>query len=87
MIERIIKIKNVGKYEDCDSSPEFEDVNLIFAENANGKTTLSEIFHSLGNNRPEDEVAQRRKDLLAYCELDTLAMVKIYQHLQNEVLI
>jgi len=39
------------------------------------------------NNLPEDEVAQRRKDLLAYCELDTLAMVKIYQHLQNEVLI
>jgi hypothetical protein len=32
-----------------------------------------------------DEVSKVRKDLLAYCKLDTLAMVKIWEKLKGIV--
>lgn len=35
----------------------------------------------LDNNHSDEEINQTRKELLAYCKLDTLAMVEIYQHL------
>lgn len=35
----------------------------------------------LRNDIPDDETRRIRKDLLAYCKLDTLAMVEIYQYL------
>ncbi|NAS14340.1 DUF2779 domain-containing protein [Poritiphilus flavus] len=35
----------------------------------------------LGNDIPNNETERIRKDLLAYCKLDTLAMVEIYQYL------
>lgn len=36
-----------------------------------------------GNDIPEEQIKQTRKELKEYCSLDTLAMVKIYQYLMN----
>jgi len=43
-----------------------------------------DTFAKLHLLKDKDEVNQIRKDLLAYCRLDTLAMVRIYQKLLNQ---
>ncbi len=48
MITNINCIKNVGKFENCNSgSITFTDKGLIFGKNMNGKSTLTSIFSSL----------------------------------------
>jgi wobble nucleotide-excising tRNase len=52
MIEKFISIKNVGKFVNY-SAPkhvELERFNIIYGENATGKTTLSAILRSLKTN-------------------------------------
>lgn len=59
MIEKIIKIKRIGKFADFSLAPtsewngELSKINTIYSENANGKTTLSSIFRSLKENVPQ----------------------------------
>ena len=52
VIEKIIEIKNVGKFRDYSfsGSGKFEKATLMYSENGRGKTTLSAIFRSLRNN-------------------------------------
>ena len=54
MIEKILEIKNVGKF--VNFSPkgdvEFRKLTLIFGENGSGKTMLSAILRSLGSSDP-----------------------------------
>jgi wobble nucleotide-excising tRNase len=53
MIEKFISIKNVGKFVNY-SAPrhvELEKFNIIYGENATGKTTLSAILRSLKTNK------------------------------------
>ncbi|MGV8150060.1 MAG: AAA family ATPase [Alkaliphilus sp.] len=52
MIEKIIEIKNTGKFLNYSFSggARFEKATLIYSENGRGKTTLSAIFRSLRNN-------------------------------------
>ena len=49
MLEKFIKIKNIGKFENC--SPEgdtsFKKITLIFSVNGYGKSTLADIIRSL----------------------------------------
>lgn len=54
MIKKIIKIVNVGRFENYSASGDVElkKINAIFAENGRGKTTISAIFRSLKNNEP-----------------------------------
>src|SRR3989442_1338111 len=49
MIKKVIKIKNVGRFVNCDANGDVElkRYNLIFAENGRGKTTLCAILRSL----------------------------------------
>ncbi len=49
MIRKIIAIKNVGKFRDydCTGDVALNRMNLVYAENAAGKTTLSAILRSL----------------------------------------
>lgn len=49
MIEKIVSIKNVGKFKNfiAHGNIAFDKLNLIFAENGQGKTTLAAIFRSL----------------------------------------
>lgn len=46
---------------------------------SNGEKAMLAWFEIISGEIPPDDIEQTRKDLLAYCELDTLAMVKIYQ--------
>ncbi|TXI64765.1 MAG: hypothetical protein E6Q46_06695 [Flavobacterium sp.] len=64
MIHKLISIKNLGKYRnfsisrDSDWNGIFDSINAIYAENASGKTTFTQIFKSLKN---DDEILLKRK--------------------------
>ncbi|MEY0175640.1 AAA family ATPase [Providencia rettgeri] len=54
MLERIQIIDNIGNYSRVRSgSITFSDVNVIYGENRNGKSTLCDIFYSLSINNPQ----------------------------------
>lgn len=54
MLERIQMIDNVGNYCRATSGQiQFSDVNVIYGENRNGKSTLCDIFYSLSLNEPQ----------------------------------
>jgi wobble nucleotide-excising tRNase len=58
MIEKIISIKNIGRFTDFQLRPTthwngaFKKINLIYAPNGSGKTTLTTIFQSLAIDNP-----------------------------------
>ncbi len=54
MLQRIISIKNVGRFRNCAAlgNVTFRRYTLIFAENARGKTTFCAILRSLFTNTP-----------------------------------
>jgi len=49
VLEKIIRIKNVGKFKDCTARGDvaFRKLNLVYAENGRGKTTFCDILRSL----------------------------------------
>jgi len=49
MLRKVISIKNIGRFLSCSAAGdvEFKRYNLVFAENARGKTTLCAILRSL----------------------------------------
>ena len=55
MLQRVISIKNVGRFRNCGAAGDvaFRRYTLIFAENARGKTTLCDILRSLSRNVPD----------------------------------
>ena len=57
MIRRITKLKNIGHFAELRSrggnQNEFTKVNVIYALNACGKTTLCDVFRSLGTGNPD----------------------------------
>ncbi|WP_370135754.1 AAA family ATPase [Alteromonas sp.] len=54
MLERIQMIDNVGNYNRAVAGQvRFSNVNVIYGENRNGKSTLCDIFHSLSLNDPQ----------------------------------
>ena len=54
MLQRIISIKNVGRFQNCNAMGDvtFLRFTLVFAENGRGKTTLCAILRSLFTNTP-----------------------------------
>lgn len=54
MLQKIISIKNVGRFRNSVASGDvtFRRVTLIFAENGRGKTTFCAILRSLATNTP-----------------------------------
>jgi len=62
MIERIQLIKNVGQFDNVSPGQQirFTKMTLIYAENGRGKTTLANIFRSLGANEPEMITERKR---------------------------
>ncbi|MBX6362147.1 MAG: AAA family ATPase [Acidobacterium ailaaui] len=55
MLEKIVQIKNIGRYLDYAAKGDvtFRKLTLIYAENGRGKTTLCAILRSLQSGRPE----------------------------------
>ena len=49
MLEKIVTIKNIGKFRDCQAlgDVQFRKLTLLYAENGRGKTTLCDILRSL----------------------------------------
>jgi len=54
MLQRVISIKNVGRFKNCAALGDvtFRRFTLIFAENGRGKTTFCAILRSLFMNNP-----------------------------------
>ncbi|MFA5871246.1 MAG: hypothetical protein WC858_00835 [Parcubacteria group bacterium] len=54
MIEKVIKIFHVGRFEKYESlgDTKLKKMSVLFGENGRGKTTLSAIFRSLERNDP-----------------------------------
>jgi wobble nucleotide-excising tRNase len=61
MLQRIISIKNVGRFKNCAALGDvtFRRFTLIFAENARGKTTMCAILRSLFTNTPAFIIGRR----------------------------
>ena len=62
MIEHFDTIVNLGLFKDwrSDTPTQFARLTLIFAENAKGKTTLTNILRSLSLNDPDILLGRRR---------------------------
>jgi wobble nucleotide-excising tRNase len=62
MLRKVLAIKNVGRFEDCRwrGGSQFESMVLIFAENARGKSTFSDILRSCQTNSPDTIIGRRR---------------------------
>ena len=54
MLQRIISVKNIGRFKNCTAAGDvtFRRFTLIFAENGRGKTTLCTILRSLFTDTP-----------------------------------
>lgn len=64
-----------------------DDVQLSYKSlSIQDGNAASEIFANLYRNTNNEEVEQIRQALLKYCELDTLAMVKIVQFLKKQLI-
>lgn len=55
MLQKIIKVKNIGRFRDYTAAGDvtLRKIALVFAENGRGKTTLCAILRSLGANQPD----------------------------------
>ena len=62
--------------------PNNDELDYKQLEIQNGGMAMN-TFENLHLNTNQDEVSQIRKDLLAYCHLDTLAMVRLWEKLKE----
>ena len=60
------------------------DMTYADLEVPEGMAAAAAYARLIAGNAPEPEKAATREALLAYCELDTLAMVRVYEALQAE---
>ena len=68
MLDRIIKIENVGRLENYAARGDvaFRQLNLIYGENGRGKTTLAAIFRSLITNDPNPILERKKSKNIQY---------------------
>jgi len=52
MVEKLIRLQNIGRFHHCECGLELGDFNLVFAENGAGKTTLAAVMHSIAREEP-----------------------------------
>ncbi len=64
MIKRINKLKNVGRFVDLRSQSgtqgDFSELNVIYAQNATGKSTICDVLRSLSTRQPEYVTGRKR---------------------------
>ena len=68
MIDKLLYIKNCGRFINCTISPNYWDgtfskINTIYAENGSGKTTFTQILKSLSGSQVDIENVSKRKSL------------------------
>ena len=67
----------------CGEDPELDYTALNQIHNG---SEAMDAFPKMGDgSMSEEEIAETRRNLLAYCRLDTLAMVKVLEKLQKLV--
>jgi wobble nucleotide-excising tRNase len=74
MLQRIISIKNVGRFRNCSASGDvtFRRFTLIFGENGRGKTTFCAILRSLFTNTPAFIIGRTTLGSMAQAEVQLL---------------
>ena len=64
MIKKIIELKNVGCFEHLRATSgnegDFAKVNIVYASNACGKTTLCDVFRSVQTRNPAYVMGRKR---------------------------
>lgn len=64
MLKKIISIQNVGRFSSLTAEPgnqgEFAKLNVIYARNGDGKSTLCDLFRSLAQNAPAYVIGRKR---------------------------
>ncbi len=85
MINKIIKIKGVGKFKNVTSKGDisFAKSNIIYAENGFGKTTFTSILNSFSSNVPE-LIIKRKTIGVSEQEVEILFDNKKYRFFNNE---
>lgn len=77
MIKRIIEIKDIGRFDWVRSASgnegDFAKVNVVYAPNACGKTTLCDVFRSLGTSNPAFIVGRKRLGISTAPAIDFLS--------------
>jgi len=72
MLRKILKIKNVGRFEDCKwrGGSQFEPMSLIYGENSRGKSTFCDILRSCQSNAPDFILGRKRLGTTGDCEVE-----------------
>ena len=72
MLRKILKIKNVGRFEDCKwrCGSQFESMSLIYGENGRGKSTFCDILRSCQLNAPDFILGRKRLGTTGDCEVE-----------------
>jgi wobble nucleotide-excising tRNase len=72
MLRKILKIKNVGRFEDCKwrCGSQFESMSLIYGENGRGKSTFCDILRSCQSNAPDFILGRKRLGATGDCEVE-----------------
>ena len=72
MLRKILKIKNVGRFEDCKwrGGSQFESMTLIYGENSRGKSTFCNILRSCQSNSPDCILGRKRLGATGDCEVE-----------------
>jgi wobble nucleotide-excising tRNase len=75
MLHKIIKIRNVGRFENCTwrGGAQFESMSLIYGENGRGKSTFCDLLRSLQSGAPEPVLGRKRLGVIGDCEIELLA--------------
>jgi wobble nucleotide-excising tRNase len=74
MLHKIIKIRNVGRFENCAwrGGAQFESMSLIYGENGRGKSTFCDLLRSLQSGAPEPLLGRKRLGAVGDCEVELL---------------
>jgi wobble nucleotide-excising tRNase len=72
MLRKILKIKNVGRFEDCKwrCGSQFESMSLIYGENGRGKSTFCDILRSCQTSSPDHILGRKRLGATGDCEVE-----------------
>jgi wobble nucleotide-excising tRNase len=62
MLRKIIKIRNVGRFDNCSwrGGTQFEEMALIYGENSRGKSTFCDVLRSLQTGLPDTILGRKR---------------------------
>lgn len=72
MIRKLLKIRNVGRFENCAwrGGAQFESITLIYGENSRGKSTFCDILRSLQSGIPDTILGRKRLGAVGDSEID-----------------